>query len=114
MKNPTYLNRCKRSLLTKQRELLAANGGRLILAGAGSLAEADPIDQAFAESQAAVEAHLTQVRSSLRRAIEWALVRMKQGNYGICASCGDAISRARLRAVPWTEFCRDCMEQEGA
>lgn len=114
MKSPTYLNRCRRSLLNKQRELLAANGGRLILGATGSLAGADLMDQALAESEATVEAHLNQVRSNLRQAIEWALIRLKQGNYGICASCGNAISRARLKAVPWTDHCRDCMEQVGA
>ena len=113
MMNPTYLNRCRRSLLVKQRELLAANGGRLILTGAGSLGGADPLDQAFAESETAIEAHLNQVRSSLRQAIEWALIRLKQGNYGKCITCGHAISRARLRAVPWADHCRDCMEQLG-
>jgi hypothetical protein len=31
MKNSTYLNRYRRSLLAKQRELLTANSGRLVL-----------------------------------------------------------------------------------
>ena len=114
MNNANYLNRCRRSLLTKQRELLAANGGRLVLRAAGSLAGADLMDQALAESEATVEAHLSQVRSNLRQAIEWALVRLKKGNYGICTACGNAISRARLKAVPWTDHCRTCMEQAGA
>jgi DnaK suppressor protein len=114
MRNPNYLNQCRRSLLTKQRELLAANGGRLILRPAEGLAGSDFVDQAFAESEAMVEARLNQVRSGLRQAIEWALVRVKRGDYGICASCGNTISLARLKAVPWTDHCRDCMEQEGA
>ena len=112
MNKPSYLNQCRRSLLRKQQELLAANRGRLILATTGDLAGADPMDQALAESEATVEAHLSQVRSRLRQAIEWALIRIKQGNYGICVACGNAISRARLKAVPWTDCCRDCMEQE--
>ena len=109
MNNPTYLNRYRRSLLAKQRELLAANGGRLVLGAAGGLAGADLMDQAFAESEARVDARVSQDRSSLRRAIEWALVRLKKGNYGICTACGNPISRARLRALPWTHFCRDCV-----
>ena len=114
MTNSAYLNRCRRSLLSKQRELVAANGGRLVLAAAGSVAGADLADQACAESDASIEAHLSQVRSSLRQSIEWALVRLNKGNYGTCAVCGDSITRARLKAVPWTECCRDCMEQAGA
>ena len=114
MNNPTYLNRYRRSLLAKQRELLNANGGRLVLGAAGGLAGADMIDQAVAESEAMIDAHLSQAKSRLRQSIEWALVRLKKGNYGVCAACGDPISRARLKAVPWTDYCRDCMEQEDA
>jgi RNA polymerase-binding transcription factor DksA len=110
--SPTYLNQFRQSLLAKQRELMAANGGRLVLGAAGGLAGADLMDQAFAESAAAVDAGLNQARSSERRAIEWALERLEKGNYGICAGCGNPISRARLKAIPWADYCRDCMEQE--
>jgi len=108
-----YLNQYRRSLLAKQRELLAAHGGRLALGAGGGLAGADVMDQALAETEAMVDARLSQARSSLRRAVEWALVRLKKGNYGICAACGHPISRARLKAIPWAEYCRDCMEPEG-
>jgi DnaK suppressor protein len=111
--NPTYLNQYRQSLLAKQQELLAANGGRLVLGAAGGLTGADLGDQAFAETVARVDARVSQDRSSLRRAIEWALIRLQKGNYGICTACGKPISRARLRAVPWADYCLDCMEQEG-
>ena len=114
MNKPTDLKRYMRSLLAKQRELLTANGGRLILGPAGGLVGADVMDQALAESEATIDAHLSQARSRLLQAIEWALLRLKRGNYGFCAGCGKAISRARLRALPWTHFCRDCVEQEDA
>ena len=113
MNNPTYLNQYRQLLLAKQRELLAANGGKLVLRAAGAQAGPDVMDQAFAENEVNVDASLNEARSSLRRAIEWALVRLKKGNYGTCAACGKPISRARLIAVPWTDYCRDCMEQEG-
>jgi DnaK suppressor protein len=113
MNNPTYLDQYRQLLLAKQRELLAANGGRLVLGAAGRLAGGDLMDQALAESDVLVDASLSEARSSLRRAIESALVRLKKGNYGICAACGKPISRARLKAVPWADYCRDCMEQEG-
>ena len=114
MNNPTYLNEYRQSLLAKQRELLAANGGRLVLAPAGGLTGADEMDQALAESHAMVEAHVSQARSRLRRAVEWALARLKKGNYGVCVVCGNPISRARLKAIPWTDCCRDCVEQQGS
>jgi DnaK suppressor protein len=112
--NSTYLNHYRRSLLAKQRELLTANGGRLVLAPAGGLPGADFLDQAMAESEATIDAHLSQARSRLRQSVEWALVRIQKGDYGVCATCGNRIGRARLRAVPWTDLCRDCSEQEDA
>ena len=112
MNNLTSMNQYKRSLLAKQQELLASNGGRLVLSAAGGVIGADLMDQASAETEARVDARLRQDRSGLRRAIEWALDRLNKGNYGICTACGKPISRARLKAVPWTDYCLDCMEQE--
>lgn len=40
--------------------------------------------------------------------IDAALVRIDEGEYGFCARCGRDISAARLDAVPYTPFCRDC------
>ena len=111
MNNPNYLNQFRQSLLAKQRELMAVNGGRLVLGAAGGLTGADLMDQAVAESEAVIDAGLNQVRSSERRAIEWALERLEKGNYGICAGCGNPISRARLKAIPWADYCLDCMEE---
>jgi len=44
--------------------------------------------------------------------IDEALSRMKEGKYGVCAGCRKKISRARLRAIPHTSYCRDCQEKE--
>ena len=43
-----------------------------------------------------------------RRAVEAALVRIRDGTYGACASCGEAIPRARLDLVPWASECAAC------
>ena len=42
-----------------------------------------------------------------------ALHRIDEGEYGICASCGDPIPEARLKILPYTEFCVKCAEQQG-
>lgn len=44
------------------------------------------MDQAFAETEARVDARVSQDRSSMRRAIEWALDRLKKGNFEICGT----------------------------
>lgn len=40
--------------------------------------------------------------------IRFALKRIEDGTYGRCVQCGEAISDARLDALPWTPFCWTC------
>lgn len=42
------------------------------------------------------------------RQIRAALGRIERGQYGICSTCGQPISAARLTAVPTTVTCVDC------
>jgi RNA polymerase-binding protein DksA len=44
------------------------------------------------------------------REIDDALYRLKDGEYGICANCGEEIGFKRLRAIPWALFCLACQE----
>lgn len=44
------------------------------------------------------------------RGLVAALARVRDGSYGICASCQQAIPEARMRAVPTAELCRPCLE----
>lgn len=42
--------------------------------------------------------------------IDAALQRIENGAYGICTSCGEAISEARLEVRPASVECVDCAE----
>jgi RNA polymerase-binding transcription factor DksA len=42
------------------------------------------------------------------RAIEAALVRIDDGDYGFCQRCGGRIGEARLDVLPATPFCSSC------
>lgn len=42
------------------------------------------------------------------RAIEAALGRIAEGEYGFCTKCGSVIEAARLDVLPYTPFCRSC------
>ncbi|PJI92075.1 TraR/DksA family transcriptional regulator [Yoonia maricola] len=42
------------------------------------------------------------------RLLQDALGRIADGSYGICQKCGEAISPARLDAVPHAMICRTC------
>jgi len=43
--------------------------------------------------------------------IDHALQRIKAGTYGLCTKCGQPISVARLKAVPFAESCVECAEE---
>lgn len=45
-------------------------------------------------------------------AVDDALERIDEGNYGICDVCGREIAPERLEALPSTTICRDCKEAE--
>lgn len=44
------------------------------------------------------------------KAIDAALERLKDGEYGICEECDEPVSERRLKAVPWTRYCLRCQE----
>jgi DnaK suppressor protein len=44
-------------------------------------------------------------------AIQAALVRVREGTYGACTDCGQAIALARLQASPEAERCIRCQTQ---
>lgn len=45
------------------------------------------------------------------RQVRSALQRMDNGSYGICGECDEPISIARLKVIPWANFCIKCQEQ---
>lgn len=42
-----------------------------------------------------------------------ALKRMDEGNYGICAGCGNEINEDRLVALPYASTCIKCRAKKG-
>ena len=40
--------------------------------------------------------------------LEAALKRIDSGEYGVCESCEEPISSARLKALPWARLCISC------
>ena len=109
--NKSDMLRYKNLLLSKRQEV--TTGKRLAdsLPNAGGL-RGDPIDMATNETDAATQIRLHQSDGKLLRAIDDALTRIRHEDFGACAECGQAISKARLEAVPWTRWCRDCKERQ--
>lgn len=52
---------------------------------------------------------LLQSERTLLQNIEEALKRISEGTYGVCASTGQPIGKARLRAEPWAKYCYEYM-----
>ncbi len=45
-------------------------------------------------------------------AIDDALLRMENGKYGYCDTCGEEIAQERLEAIPFTTICKRCKEEK--
>jgi len=43
--------------------------------------------------------------------IDEALMKLREGSYGICEDCGGEISAERLNVMPFAIFCKDCREK---
>jgi len=46
--------------------------------------------------------------------IEHALLKFKDGSYGVCDICGELIDPARLKALPQASVCMNCKAQQQA
>jgi RNA polymerase-binding protein DksA len=57
-----------------------------------------------AEKAIALENHLR----GMLAAVEDAIQRFENGNYGICEDCGETINVERLEALPSTTLCLPC------
>ncbi|MDQ7010498.1 MAG: RNA polymerase-binding protein DksA [Mariprofundaceae bacterium] len=75
----------------------------------------DPTDQASMEADRNFDLRIKDRERKLIKKIDQALLRIKDGEFGICESCGGDISIKRLQARPVTTLCIDCktaQEQE--
>ncbi len=68
----------------------------------------DPNDRASAEADRSFELRIRERERKLLPKIETALERIKDGTFGECEGCGEAIGMKRLEARPVTALCIDC------
>jgi len=84
-----WVNEARQALL-KRRSRLQARG-----------ANVSPPEMGAAEA-------LSEQEYEEIQAIDEALARMADGEFGQCARCGGAIGRHRMRAVPEARYCMTC------
>ena len=75
---------------------------------------ADPADRATMESDRAFTLRIRDRERRLIKKIHDALLRMENGTFGQCESCGDEIGVARLKARPVTTLCIKCKARQEA
>lgn len=97
------------SVLTAEAERNCGDGSE------GGLSNA-PIhlgDLGNTESEITVALNVAKNEAYLHSEIVGALERMKEGHFGICVTCGKAIAKGRLDAVPYTRYCIRCASSNG-
>ncbi len=68
----------------------------------------DEEDQASVSLLAETHLSLLGPKRQELEAIEDALMRLENGNYGLCEVCGQPIEPRRLEIMPETALCRNC------
>src|SRR5688572_516391 len=71
----------------------------------------DAEEQSMEEFVVGMDFALMEMETETLRKIDEALLRLEDGKYGVCAECDEAISEARLRALPFASLCRDCQQR---
>lgn len=108
-----------RQILVRRRDAL-----RMALAGDLSLLKeirgqppGDVVDGAFDSIQDEISSQLAEVEVREMSRVEYAIERMREGQFGICEGCGTNIPMARLNALPYATYCIRCQreaERQGA
>ncbi len=77
----------------------------------GADATGDSADVAFESGSEEMASQLAELDSRELRQIDRALLRLKQGTYGVCEGCGCKIPIGRLNALPYSTLCINCQRE---
>lgn len=98
-------------LLNKQREEILSNGKTLRVDFSINKDEMlDEVDMAMNDIEQGMKMRMGNRESLYFRKVEEALLRIKEGTYGLCLGCDGQISVKRLEARPTAELCIECKE----
>lgn len=99
------------SLLVKQRQEILGNGKTLLVDFTVNKDDLqDEVDIALNDIEQGMKMRLGNRESLYFKKIEEALLRIKEGSYGLCLDCGSPIGNKRLEARPTAELCIECKE----
>ena len=99
-----------RQVLAKRRDALrkALAGDLSLLKELREQTSGDVVDAALDSVQDEISSQLAEVEARELGRIEYALERMREGQFGICEGCGNNIPMARLNALPYATYCISC------
>ncbi|MDP6442195.1 MAG: TraR/DksA family transcriptional regulator [Pirellulaceae bacterium] len=102
-----------REVLIKRRDALrkALAGDLSLLKELRQQSSGDVVDVASDSAQDEISSQLAEVESRELTSIETALERLREGSYGMCERCTQAIPLARLQALPYATLCINCQRE---
>jgi DnaK suppressor protein len=102
----------RRMLVERRRELLSEIQSRVrVVREVGSSKDhhSSPlVETVDTEPEDDLEFALIQMKSEMLETVTEAVRRFDAGAYGNCVDCGEVITSARLRAMPFAVRCREC------
>ncbi|MCS7307791.1 MAG: TraR/DksA family transcriptional regulator [Aquificaceae bacterium] len=110
---PEQLAELRESLLRMREKLIKQAGEKIRDPSDVTFEGGDEIDRANIETGRYLSLQRIKTRElKLLRKIDYALMKMEHGTYGVCESCGALIPFERLKARPVTTMCINCKELE--
>ncbi len=105
------LRSLQKTLTARRNELRKRLNG--VLAGLSGAANAsgDAADAAFDNAGEEIASQLAEMEAKELAQINHALVKIKQGSYGVCDACACKIPVARLTALPYSTLCIKCQRE---
>jgi DnaK suppressor protein len=106
-----FLSDLRQNLLEMKNKLVAEIDSELKAEREGNKDEGmDTYDLASEERDREINFILSDRERVKIKQIDDALLRLEEGSYGVCESCGLEIAEERLEAMPFTRLCRDCQQ----
>jgi DnaK suppressor protein len=107
-----FLDRAYRTLDDMQAHIMRAPRTAAPQARDGTKDDpSDLYDAATEEREREIQIILSDRDRTKLQAIDGALTRIREGNYGICEECGEDIAEGRLELLPFTRLCVTCQAE---
>lgn len=107
------LLRLNKTLSARRAELRKRLNADLAQLGAQKLgtAASDAADAAFDHTGEELSSQLAELEARELNQVERALLRLKQGTYGLCEACSCRIPVTRLNVLPYSTLCIKCQRE---